>query len=812
MPQLSTSITVAGRYAILPSAATAGTQAFRKANSIFCPVGAAPSRAWLLMLKADVDYFRNQGGSSPLTITWTQRVDGVETTLNFHGFYLHKSTRVLHGGNGDASAIHLVEFVDARAIAAAHSDCGAIAANIRSYAQDTVGNAGVRYLDGTTGYTWASLAAELWNACPGLGAFPGLPYAPDGVPQNTRFIGSNAWESLCALLDKLDCAVAHNPLAASGNYSIVSLGAPQTIPDETLSLKWNAETEDFPATDIPEKVRVYFQNHYDSYGQENDTGRVGNWSVTGAGAYIDKTTGVAGAVAGTIKSLWDDLPRLLDENNTLQNSTELDTRATARRDKWLQRQQTVRRHRIHIGLLQTILPGSQVRAVLWRCWGGESDGLQQLEAGTVTEFVSCPELITSLGANGLGGFGGSAITQPKEHYSPPDLGRHSYPNFPRLPNIVQVYHSAGTLGQEVQANGSGLHPGKVRRWVAGSLATLEDCWIRFVDDHDNLAGNVTVKDGDCFYGRLSGIETHDGATLPIYLARAGAAGDSLIRFELYDGDLELGGECDAKVCVPDGDDWTPTDTVITVMDPYDPGTWQGKEGYQGFCVPRPGDEEGRYEIVYMEEQAIFIEVELAEDRDPESDYVECYLEAWYHGREPETVAEEDDQNQPTGKKKILVYDEDKIFPRGLKECKGKAVWNDIEKRYELWICQQRALKLKGFADGDNCGDDTIPVTDVVSMYPSPNGFMPNPIPTEFLNRNPGGAFRVQNGDWVVADWDDDIEDYVVTAVELHVRTIVSNVFMDEDGCLKASKFEAAVSVCEDAPEEGDPIICTEECD
>lgn len=526
MPSISTSITIGQYPAILADQATiAGTLAWNRANSIFCPLGPAPTRAWFLMLKRDLDSLSSgTGAKTAHTITWSQLTDGDKraTQHQFKGFYLAGSTRVLHGGVGDPLALHLVEFTDARGIIARMSDTNSLHANVRSYANDT------DYLDGTEGYTWTSLLSELWGLCPGLGAYPGLPvgFAPDGVPQNTRFIGVNAWHALCAVLDKLDCAVCHDPLADAGsNYTIVQLGATQVQNEPTGDmLKWNAEPKDFPVCDIPETVRVYFHNHYESYGQERDTELDTNWSTVGAGAYVDVVTGDASALAGTVVPLWDDLPRILDEDNTISNAAAVTARATARKTSFLLRQRTTRYHQVYIGV-QAFKCGPQCRAVLWRNWGDYDADL----GGTVTEYMNRPELITDFqpgagGGAGIGAMTAAYITSAAgENYKPVDLARHTYPSYPRLPNIVQVYHSGGSAGELVAANADGFHPGRVRRWVANDLVTLEDCWIRFVDDYDSKGGAVNAIDGE-YYGpaRLSGVSTSEGSLLPVYTVRRGA--------------------------------------------------------------------------------------------------------------------------------------------------------------------------------------------------------------------------------------------------------------------------------------------------
>ena len=502
MADFSCEITVGGLPVQL--APREESAALRKANSVFCPLGPAPTRAWFVMLSKHAASLT----SAATSVAWRQVGDGSKT-LTFRGLYPVSAARVFPGAPGDPNGLVLVKLVDARALVAENSDAGKINANIRSYAHSE------DYLSGTTGYTWTSLATELWNACGLLGAFPGLPYAPDGVPQNTRFWGVSAYRALCAVLDHLDCAIAHNPLA--GTYSIVQLGAAQTIAANATTLVWDREPRGFNG-DVAATVKIYAANHYRSYGQERDTERATNWSTDGAGSVSSNASGVTGAQG--VRPLWDDLPRVLDENNTIENSAAISTRAAARAARYALRMGVDPKHRVHRGLLNDILPGAQVRAVLWRSWGD----------GTVTEFTAGADLVS--------GPDFAPLSLPAhENYLAPDLGRRSYPNYPRIANVVQVYHSAGTQGTTVSANADGFHPARVRRWVAGAMATLEDCWIRFIDDHDNADGDVDATDGE-FYGpgRLCGIETSNGQTLPVYLVRKGSAEEPGIPFRNDSGE------------------------------------------------------------------------------------------------------------------------------------------------------------------------------------------------------------------------------------------------------------------------------------
>jgi hypothetical protein len=676
MPSFSTTITIDDTIPVIlaDQSRDEGTAAWKRANAIFCPLGPMATRAFLLVTKSALDALTSssqQTSDKFHTITWKEfyKADdfgggpGVETRRDFQKMYLVKSQRLFNGGNNDKNALHLVEFCDARGIAAAHSSTGGINYNVRSYADDT------DYLDGTEGHTWTTLCTALWDACGVLGAFPGMPYAPHGVPEDARFNGLNAWWSLCAVLEKLDCAVAHNPLA--GTYSIVRLGAEQTIDEPANRIIWNAEPQDFPATDIPETVRVFFNNHYRSYGQERDTELATNWSYLGAGASTDVATGDATAVEGTVKVFWDDLYRQLDEDNTLVNGTAITARATERKDNWLQRQRTERRHKIFYGV-NALFVGAQVRAVLWRNWG---DHQSNALGGTVTEYLCRPDLVRDFGnqGGGDGAVGPSAWLQFEdnvafENYTASDLARHSYPNYPRLPNIVQVFYSGDSAGAPVSANADGFHPGKVRRWVANNLVTLEDCWIRFVD---NDSGDVPAING-ANYGpaRLSGMSTSDGQRLPVYTVRRGAI-VVFIEFTLTAN--MTAGSATATI-----DQWWGTNqptSPTTVHDRQGLFT-RALTGAKGIAVLDTND--NLFIVLECQSKAGAVAMTLAADMTT-NEANSTVNDFW--------GSQQDVQNPGSS---VIVYDAQGLFKRALDGAKGEAIYDAIDDRYRVVECQSKA--------------------------------------------------------------------------------------------------------------------------
>lgn len=505
MPTVSTSIKLDSRTCIIPDASYQALGAHRKANGYWCPVGPMPGRAWVLMLREDVATVAAYSGSHSLQFSrqafGAGKVTNTETTT-LTGLYFEKAERLGIGGTNDANAVYLVELADKRILAQKFSDTGVLNVNCRSYANS------LTYLLGSgtdpmivSPHTWQTLCDALWNTMSSfLGTAPTLPYSPHGAPDDFRWWGQNAWEALHEVLAKINCTTAYNPIA--GTFAYVQIGAAQAMPTDVGVPLWDGEPFDSDALNVPHTIRVYFPVHRKSYGQERDTEVNSNWSIADDAAVykIDTATGVSGAVAGTVLSLWDDLPRVLDEDNTVTNASALAARAAERVAKWLTENQLASStmHRVYDGAKASLLPGSLNKAVCWRHWGDDYS--------TVTEVVRHVGMPA-------GYENGHTLWTPGENLRAPDVARSSYPNFPRLPNIVQVWDGEHEEGYALAPNGDGLFPARVRRWVAGDLAELETVWLRIAPENPD-----SIPIGACFAGRLSGMETSGSAFAPLYLA------------------------------------------------------------------------------------------------------------------------------------------------------------------------------------------------------------------------------------------------------------------------------------------------------
>lgn len=600
MPIFSTSITISDL--VVEMTIPKNTIADRKANSLFYPIGPGYSEAWLVVSGKTLNVLSNATNKNAShTIKWgivttstsSSRQPEV-TTSSFPGWRFINAERVLQGGPNQQGSLFLCCFRDVRYLASINSDSGAIRANIRSYAQDD------NYLTGTDGYTWTSFVTELWNAVGQLGAFPGMPIGLliDAVPETWFFTGHNAWATLNAALEFLDCAISPNPLL--GTFSIVRMGAEQLLPATLPQPQQNFEPVK-SNVDCAATLKFYFNKHYKNYGQEKDTELTDNWAYNGWGSSSSQATNITGAIG--VKPLWQDMPIVIGEDGTDENTSDRSTRMTNATSRYVTRVTSPVYHRIYSRINTQVLPGGTIKAIIFRNY----DDAQNDYGGTVTEWVAKPDYVRGLSDVGSSS-NLSATSLAQSNLLPPDLGQHSYPNYPRLPQLVQVHHSSGSPGTTVSANADGLHPGFVQRMVNGVMTELEECWILFVDNYDVNNGHVDGVQDEFYLGRLMGIKTSEGTTNPLYVVKKGGeSGSSITMFYLLER-LYLDREQPAGVTHPNNvkaKSWSLDPDFegedIQVYDPYNYGAWIGSTpiygmfngfiGFRGCAVKLPFDYE-----------------------------------------------------------------------------------------------------------------------------------------------------------------------------------------------------------------------------
>ena len=214
----------------------------------------------------------------------------------------------------------------------------------QGYLQSSQSSGGGTGGGGTTGFStspmsWEDMVRCIWDQVGSLGAFPGLPYAPHGVPYNFKFIGISAYLALNHVLARLCLA-----LSKSGTgYTLVRIGSTGPGGDASALLtRWvnrrmdDGDPRSFTHAATAANLKVLFHKRDWSYGYGDDTHTtIDQWSMRPA-YEIDLETGIIGA-EGTI-CVWDDLPAKYDQSGGLVNLPDLEARAAERLACWVQRQ------------------------------------------------------------------------------------------------------------------------------------------------------------------------------------------------------------------------------------------------------------------------------------------------------------------------------------------------------------------------------------------------------------------------------------------------------------------------------------------
>lgn len=505
MPQQSCSMTLGG----LPVQNMQPAQypdANGLANRYRCPRGMEPGRASVLMLKRDLDKLALNAAQT-LVVT-------SGNVCTFPGLYFVSARRVSRGHQADPLGCQLVELADVRHQLATMTACEKFI-NVRCPAPPATSGASLYYADslasGTTIYTWQTALAALWPSI--AGAVPTIPYSPSGTPENFRFVGVSAWQAVHEVLEKIGCTTARNPF--TGVFSIVRMGAAQA--DFTTAKQRNqiylidSDHYESAAGKIPATIRVFFHRQEVSYGIEKDTIRgAGQWAMDPAYS-VDVATNRTGAIAGTVVPLWDDLPALTLHDGSISNSSDCSTRATARATEWLAQQDTPPWSRRYSGCLTDFVPGAQVLEVCWH--------QMSIAAGYVTDVGA--------GSNS-GPAPNSRLVLPaptwRENLAAPDMARRQFPVYPRTDQIVQPWDGSASAGALLTPNADHVVAGRVMRYVNGSFAALEDCWLMVMSLGSGTSAteetDIDLVAGDRLMGRLMGNFTSSSVTKPLYLVDA----------------------------------------------------------------------------------------------------------------------------------------------------------------------------------------------------------------------------------------------------------------------------------------------------
>lgn len=286
------------------------------ANSYYSLAGHYPDVGWLLLDRASYDRLDRYATNHSLVIS-----DFNNPTLTVSNLAIVQARCVTRGTASDPNAIYLIQVTNSQGVI--YNPWFQLSVNVQ-YNVRALAYPGKFYdwsLDqsrGGTTWTWDTMLRDLWERAPSqLGTYPGLPYVPDGLPENHEFIGVSLWGSIGKVLDYLGLSVVGN----YPNFSIVQMGAADSTFTALQSLYSTNLEDDYEYIDggsgrVPSQVTVYFHRRNEYYGSE-ETVRYDSlqWQSTPAYEVTVSGPGAFTSAAGT-GHLWSEFTVRYDQNGS----------------------------------------------------------------------------------------------------------------------------------------------------------------------------------------------------------------------------------------------------------------------------------------------------------------------------------------------------------------------------------------------------------------------------------------------------------------------------------------------------------------
>lgn len=355
-------------------------------NSFINPRGVMAGRGFLLLDRASLDDLDvNVTHDLVMSLDTSESlgaIAGQSWSITHKTLHIVDSLCITPGLRADPKSCYLVEVADRRRIAQQVPINASYNHRQRAPLTDDYYSGS---LNGGSAWTWSEMVEDVWDTVGLLGSYPGLPFTPDGTPENFLFWGMYALDALGMVLARIACTLKLDTQADT--FSIVQLcdadletdtEATLTTRDKLRILDDDRVTPDYGR--FPESVSVFFPVR----GEEPTT--------TGASPFIevsvDASTVVAAAdlpatlAADTAVILYDEMTADWTEAGGTANLAALTTRAEERAGDYY-RQLLARRIRRFYGTLlsdTSLTPGAWIRATRWGDRGH----------GFITEIIRLP--------------------------------------------------------------------------------------------------------------------------------------------------------------------------------------------------------------------------------------------------------------------------------------------------------------------------------------------------------------------------------------------------------------------------------------
>ncbi len=408
-----------------------------KCNSFITASGFEPGRGFFLMKGKDV----NDLQTSINNTTHTAVFQG-PNTVQINKLIITHCEGLTTGLGSIDDALYVVHVADLRILGPMTSINKAY--NVRPPDPSTTYYAYSK--NGGSNWTFNTLVPNIWTNMPS--AFGSLSVSRanfTGRPENYVFHGVSAWDALKKILDDTNHILT---LSYTGQFAVEAAFTDnddfnQADFDAQEYTLVNSRAQISAAHQVPEKIRVFFPSRNRAFHLSTDV------EVVDPNAYsheaplysVDKSTGVTGAVAGTVLPVYHPLAAEYDKLGTITNSATLDTHAEQIKNNYKDAiQKSDKPSFYRYSGAHPIKPGVEIRSV---CFHDTGKGLMTDARGYPRSKNPSP----LLGPNGSPYEGDSQSLSSRENNGPP--------NFTRLgerPGRVIKGKLSGSLSPGGQAN------------------------------------------------------------------------------------------------------------------------------------------------------------------------------------------------------------------------------------------------------------------------------------------------------------------------------------------------------------------------
>lgn len=264
-------------------------------DEITCPAGGEPGGGRFLMSKTDFDKITV---TSPVDIAWTSGTASEETTVTLKNYIV-------------TNAFAAFPVVDSPLVVTVRDARNLLkeSATAKRYNVRLGDGHELSTINGGTAYTWAQLLDSLWTECPGnlVDTFTATGM-PSTAPENILVMGESAWLAIAAHVAEHGREIVFDPFESK--LTIVDPAGAVDDPPDAKKLSESASSS-LAFANATETIRVFFAKELSSEIPH----------------YVDVTTGIEGAAAGTYAVAWGTMLAAVDEAGAVENATDLEAAA-----------------------------------------------------------------------------------------------------------------------------------------------------------------------------------------------------------------------------------------------------------------------------------------------------------------------------------------------------------------------------------------------------------------------------------------------------------------------------------------------------